>query len=74
VSKRIKLTDVAGFLGITPAFLCEVRYGKKRFSSRTAQRISAETGVPLEQLLFAPGDQVYRALCFCFGMQQGSKK
>lgn len=67
--KTIKLVSMAKFLDISPAFLCQVKYGKRRFSSKKAKQISERTGIPLEKLLFSEGDKIYKALSFCFATQ-----
>lgn len=45
---RLKQYELAGFLGITDAYLSQVLSGKRRPSLPIAVRIERETGVPVE--------------------------
>ena len=65
--KHANLTEVARSLGISAPFLCEIRKGKKSFSKHTARRVSESTGIPLEKVLFADGESLYRELERAYG-------
>lgn len=50
--KRGDQAAFAARLGISPAYLSQLLSGRRKPSARLARRISRETGVPLEDLLF----------------------
>ena len=72
--KKIKLIDIASFIGISPAFLCEVRKGKKSFSKVKSKEISEATGLPLDQLLYTNGEKLYRAIRHAYSILVEEKK
>lgn len=62
----IKLNQVAKYLEVSAPFLCGVRKGNKAFSKQKARSISEKTGIPIEKMLFANGDDLYRALVLAY--------
>jgi transcriptional regulator with XRE-family HTH domain len=52
--QKIKQTKFADSLGISTAHLSMILGGHRRPSPELARRISRETGIPLESLLFPP--------------------
>ena len=68
--EKITLTKIAKFLNLSNSFLCEVRKGKKRFSREKSLEISRKTGIPVETVLFARGDELYAKLAFAYQVQQ----
>lgn len=74
VMEKITQTAVAAYIGITGAYLCDIKRGKRRFSPKKAQEISRKTGISLEQLLFADGVNIYKALCLAYGMHKETMK
>lgn len=53
--KKINQADVARFLGISPAMVCEIKHNRKKFSRDNALRISALTGIPFDTLMLEDG-------------------
>jgi transcriptional regulator with XRE-family HTH domain len=72
--KKITLTTIAKFSGVSIPFMWQVKNGRKRFSSQKARDISEKTGIPLEQLLFADGGKIYQSLCVSYGLQQSIRE
>lgn len=68
------MTSVAEFIGVSVTFLCEIKHGRRRFSAKKAKNISQRTGLPLEQVLFSNGAEIYRALCLAYGMHKETMK
>ncbi len=68
--EKITLTKIAKHLNLSISFLCEVRKGKKRFSRKKSLVISKKTGIPVETVLFAGGEELYAKLAFAYQVQQ----
>lgn len=74
VMKSIKLIQVAKFLNVSPAFLCEIRKGKKSFSKQKSKMISELTGISVERLLYTNGEGLYRELRSAYALAQEDGK
>lgn len=70
--EKITLTKIAKHLNLSTSFLCEIRKGKKRFSREKSLIISKKTGIPIETVLFAHGEELYAKLVFAYQVQQSS--
>lgn len=70
--EKITLTKIAKHLNLSTSFLCEIRKGKKRFSREKSLIISKKTGIPIETVLFAHGEELYAKLVFAYQVQQQS--
>ena len=68
--EKITLTKIAKHLNLSISFLCEVRKGKKRFSREKSLVISKKTGIPVETVLFAGGEELYAKLVFAYQVRQ----
>lgn len=46
--------------GISEAFIIKIAYGEKRPGRKTVQSVSEATGIAVNDLLFAPKDEIRR--------------
>ncbi len=67
--KKIKQKDIASYLNLSTSFICEIKQGLKGFSVKKAQIISNKTGIPLEMLIVAKGDKLYKVLVISYFQQ-----
>jgi len=67
--KKIKQKDIASYLNLSTSFICEIKQGLKGFSVKKAQIISKKTGIPLEMLIVAKGDKLYKVLVISYFQQ-----
>ena len=72
--KRIKQTDIAGFLGVSPQSICDLRKNRRLLSKKRALRISAKTGIPFDVLALTNGDELYKKLVFAYSQTMEAEK
>ena len=59
---KITQTKLAEFLGVSDAFLSELRSGKKGLGKQKAKEIADNSNLSFEALMFNTGESLYKVL------------
>lgn len=67
---KITQAQVAKFLGVSDAYLCQFRSGQRTFGKHLAKEISEQTGISINILAFENGERPYQMLVLAYEQSQ----
>jgi transcriptional regulator with XRE-family HTH domain len=56
--KTISQKEIAGYVGVSQQFICDIKKKRRTFGKKNAIRIFKLTGIPLEELTFEKGEEL----------------
>lgn len=67
--EKITQKKIAEFIGVSTAFVSELRSGRRGFSKKKAKDLSERIDIPFEKLALTTGEPLYKLLVFAYSQQ-----